>query len=60
MISEYVQTADDVSVLAVRAGELDLSPAKDLEALAARLWAVDGVKEEYLTRQVRDAFRARE
>ena len=60
-IREMVQrSADGVSVLAVCAGELDLSPAKDLEQLAERLRGLEGVREEYYAQQMLQALRAQQ
>jgi len=60
-IREMVQRSEaGVSVLAVCAGELDLSPAKDLEALAERLRGLEGVREEYYAQQMLQALRAQQ
>lgn len=49
-----------MSVLALREGELDLSPAKDLEELSARLRAVEGVREEFYAAQMLAALKAQQ
>jgi len=54
------RSEDGVSVLAVCAGELDLSPAKDLEELAERLRGLEGVREEYYAQQMLQALKAQQ
>jgi hypothetical protein len=59
-IRESLQGAGGVSVLAVRAGELDLSPARDLEELSARLRGLEGVREEVYAQQLLQALQAQQ
>jgi hypothetical protein len=55
-IRESLQGAGGVTVLAVRAGELELSPARDLDEFAARLQRLDGVREEFVAQQLQQAL----
>ena len=60
-IREMVQqSTDGVSVLAVCAGELDLSLAKDLDEFSERLRGLEGVREEYYAQQMLQALRAQQ
>ena len=54
------QSEGSVAVLAVCAGELDLSPAKDVEELAERLRSLEGVREEYYAQQMLQALKAQQ
>ena len=45
-------------MLAVRAGELDLAPARDLDELSARLRGLEGVREEIYAQQLLQALQA--
>ena len=49
-----------MTVLAVRSGELELSPARDLDEFAARLQRLDGVREEFLAQQLQQALQQRQ
>jgi hypothetical protein len=49
-----------VSLIAVRSGQLDLAPAKDLEELAARLRDLEGVREEFYAQQMLAALKAQQ
>ena len=60
LMRESLQGAGGVLVLALRTGELDLSPARDLDDFAARLRGVEGVREEFVAHQVLQALKGQQ